>query len=215
MLLGASQAGHGPHRSRAKAEGQPTGGEPLVGDMAETGLSPAGFDLVWSEGVLYNIGIENALGVCRGLLPVLALAPAPDLPWIVALAPCALFLDVALLTWRARSKDAPASGAAIRLAAQVPALQLLTLATQLPNGSFAYLGILPLVFRDHVCRSPASSHALVSALLASLPLLDWVFLFPAAWQAASSMPALAVACLCFPPIAFFAGQVMQRWVTAT
>lgn len=156
------------------------------------------------------------MGVCRGLLPVLALAPAPiHLPWIVALAPCALFLDVALLSWRARSKEVPASGAAARLAAQVPALQLLTLATQLPNGSFAYLGILPLVFRDHVCRSPASSHALVSALLASLPLLDWVFLFPAAWQAASGMPALAVACLCFPPIAFFAGQVMQRWVTAT
>jgi len=42
--------------------------QPIVGDMAEPRLPPASFDLVWSEGALYNIGIENALRVCRGLL---------------------------------------------------------------------------------------------------------------------------------------------------
>ncbi|MFZ5570591.1 MAG: SAM-dependent methyltransferase [Thermodesulfobacteriota bacterium] len=41
---------------------------PLVGDMADPGLPPASFDLVWSEGALYNIGIANALRICRGLL---------------------------------------------------------------------------------------------------------------------------------------------------
>lgn len=41
---------------------------PMVGDMANPGLPPASFDLVWSEGALYNIGIENALRVCHGLL---------------------------------------------------------------------------------------------------------------------------------------------------
>lgn len=41
---------------------------PLVGDMANPGLPPTSFDLVWSEGALYNIGIENALRVCHGLL---------------------------------------------------------------------------------------------------------------------------------------------------
>ncbi|MCK7574842.1 MAG: class I SAM-dependent methyltransferase [Chromatiales bacterium] len=41
---------------------------PMVGDMAKPGLPPASFDLVWSEGALYNIGIENALRVCHGLL---------------------------------------------------------------------------------------------------------------------------------------------------
>lgn len=161
------------------------------------------------------------MGICRGLLPVLALAPSPGVPVIVALAPCALFLDIALLSWRARFEGnpdhTPMSGAVSRLVAQIPALQLLTLATQLPNGSFAYLGILPLVFRDHVCRTSQNrgAHTLISALLVSLPLLDWVFLFPAAWQASATMPPLAVACLCFPPVAFFAGQLMQRWVTPT
>jgi SAM-dependent methyltransferase len=41
---------------------------PMVGDMAGPALPPASFDLVWSEGALYNIGIENALHVCHRLL---------------------------------------------------------------------------------------------------------------------------------------------------
>jgi SAM-dependent methyltransferase len=40
----------------------------VAGDMASPGLRPAVFDLVWSEGALYNIGIGNALRVCRELL---------------------------------------------------------------------------------------------------------------------------------------------------
>ncbi|MBN2467653.1 MAG: methyltransferase domain-containing protein [Deltaproteobacteria bacterium] len=42
--------------------------QPTVCDMAEPGLPPASFDLVWSEGALYNIGIEKALQICHGLL---------------------------------------------------------------------------------------------------------------------------------------------------
>jgi SAM-dependent methyltransferase len=42
--------------------------QPVVGDMAEPGLPPASFDLIWSEGALYNIGIEKALRVCHELL---------------------------------------------------------------------------------------------------------------------------------------------------
>jgi SAM-dependent methyltransferase len=41
---------------------------PMVGDMAHPGQSPESFDLIWSEGALYNIGIENALRVCWSLL---------------------------------------------------------------------------------------------------------------------------------------------------
>jgi SAM-dependent methyltransferase len=40
----------------------------LVGDMAHPAQPPESFDLIWSEGALYNIGIENALQICRGLL---------------------------------------------------------------------------------------------------------------------------------------------------
>jgi SAM-dependent methyltransferase len=40
----------------------------IVGDMARPGLAPGSFDLVWSEGALYNIGLRAALRVCHGLL---------------------------------------------------------------------------------------------------------------------------------------------------
>lgn len=39
-----------------------------VGDMAHPEQPPESFDLIWSEGALYNIGIGNALRVCHGLL---------------------------------------------------------------------------------------------------------------------------------------------------
>jgi SAM-dependent methyltransferase len=39
-----------------------------VGDMAHLDLPPESCDLVWSEGALYNIGIGNAMRVCRKLL---------------------------------------------------------------------------------------------------------------------------------------------------
>lgn len=63
---------HAPSIARLRAEVAARGlaGRiwPVVGDMTKPGLPAAGFDLVWSEGALYNIGIENALRVCHGLL---------------------------------------------------------------------------------------------------------------------------------------------------
>lgn len=40
----------------------------IVGDMAELEQSPGRFDLIWSEGALYSIGLRKALRVCHGLL---------------------------------------------------------------------------------------------------------------------------------------------------
>jgi len=40
----------------------------VVGDMARPEQPPASFDLVWSEGALYSIGLSNALRVCYELL---------------------------------------------------------------------------------------------------------------------------------------------------
>jgi SAM-dependent methyltransferase len=41
---------------------------PVVGDIAHPALPSASFDLIWSEGALYNIGIDKALRLCHGLL---------------------------------------------------------------------------------------------------------------------------------------------------
>ena len=40
----------------------------IVGDMAHPELPPSSFDLTWSEGALYSIGLRKALSVCHGLL---------------------------------------------------------------------------------------------------------------------------------------------------
>jgi SAM-dependent methyltransferase len=40
----------------------------VVGDMARPGLPTGAFDLIWSEGALYNIGLPEALRVCHDLL---------------------------------------------------------------------------------------------------------------------------------------------------
>lgn len=40
----------------------------LVGDMAQPGQLVENLDLIWSEGALYNVGMENALRICHALL---------------------------------------------------------------------------------------------------------------------------------------------------
>ncbi|HNQ24905.1 MAG TPA: class I SAM-dependent methyltransferase [Phycisphaerae bacterium] len=55
-------------RSTVAARGLEQRIRPLVADMAAPGLPPGGFDLIWSEGALYQLGIEPALLVCRDLL---------------------------------------------------------------------------------------------------------------------------------------------------
>jgi SAM-dependent methyltransferase len=39
-----------------------------VGDMENLEYRPDSFDLIWSEGALYSIGLRNALIICHGLL---------------------------------------------------------------------------------------------------------------------------------------------------
>ena len=53
----------------------------VVGDMAEPGHPPESFDLIWSEGALYNIGIEHALRVCHGLLRPSGCVAFTDAVW--------------------------------------------------------------------------------------------------------------------------------------
>jgi SAM-dependent methyltransferase len=54
---------------------------PVVGGMAQPGMLPESFDLIWSEGALYNIGIENALRLCHGLLRLGGYLAFTDAVW--------------------------------------------------------------------------------------------------------------------------------------
>ena len=60
-----------------------------VGDLADLGLPPARFDLVWSEGALYNLGLPRALAVCRPLLRDGGYLAFTDAVWRVADPPAA------------------------------------------------------------------------------------------------------------------------------
>lgn len=53
----------------------------MVGDMAHPALTKESFDLIWSEGALYNIGIENALQICHGLLRPNGYLAFTDVVW--------------------------------------------------------------------------------------------------------------------------------------
>ena len=55
-------------RERAAEHGVADRVEALVGGMADPGQADESFDLIWSEGAFYNIGIERALCVCHPLL---------------------------------------------------------------------------------------------------------------------------------------------------
>lgn len=52
-----------------------------VGDMAHPELPPESFDLIWSEGALYNIGIAHALRICHGLLRPVGYLAFTDAVW--------------------------------------------------------------------------------------------------------------------------------------
>jgi len=56
---------------------------PMAAEMTDTGLPPESFDLVWSEGALYNIGIGKALSVCRSLLRPRGYAAFTDAVWTI------------------------------------------------------------------------------------------------------------------------------------
>ena len=57
---------------------------PAVGDIAHPDQPPGSFDLIWSEGALYNVGIEKALGICRELLRPGGYLAFTDAVWLKA-----------------------------------------------------------------------------------------------------------------------------------
>lgn len=58
-----------------------------VADMEALDLEPGSFDLVWSEGALYNLGLERALPLCADLLPSGGYLAFTDAIWRTERAP--------------------------------------------------------------------------------------------------------------------------------
>jgi len=178
------------------------------------------------------------VGMCRALLPLLffiewplscakpdvsnALAQTRMEVAVIAPHALAILCYVTGLSWIARSEALAPTAAATRWQAHclLVVAGLLMVSGYLPNSSrYGLLGLLPFGAWLTLCstRFGSSPQAQVSALLAGLPLLDWVALLP---LALSMMPhgkpsLFSLICLLLPPLAFLAGRGLQRLAAAT
>ncbi|MEI6674742.1 MAG: UbiA family prenyltransferase [Verrucomicrobiota bacterium] len=178
------------------------------------------------------------LGMCRALLPLLFFiewplgCAKPNLTHamaetrleIMVIAPHALALlfYVTGLSWIARGEAKAAPPRTSRWHAYF----LLVLAGffmaswYVPTvPKFGLLGLLPFGLWLGLCftRFAKSPREQISALLAGIPLLDWVALLPLSLSMINhgqSTP-LALTCLFLPPLAFIAGRLLQRLAAAT
>ncbi|CAB1084696.1 hypothetical protein D1AOALGA4SA_12206 [Olavius algarvensis Delta 1 endosymbiont] len=67
---------------RAEAAGVSNKIRPYARDMANLGLEENSFDLIWSEGALYNMGFAEGLQMCHQLLTPEGLMAASELIWL-------------------------------------------------------------------------------------------------------------------------------------
>jgi SAM-dependent methyltransferase len=67
----------------ARAEGLGDRFDAVCADMRAAPFAPASFDLVWSEGALYNIGFREGLAACRRLAKPGGYIAATEAVWIV------------------------------------------------------------------------------------------------------------------------------------
>ena len=178
------------------------------------------------------------VAMCRALLPLLFLiewplgcakpglthALAQTRMEVAVITPhlLALLCYVAGLSWIARGEALAAAPAATRWQARalLGVAGLLMASWYVPHlPRFGLLGLLPFGawLTLSVTRFGNTPRAQVSALLAGLPLLDWVALLPLALsmlhQAKGNL--FCLVCLLLPPLAFLAGRGLQRLAAAT
>jgi len=174
------------------------------------------------------------MGLCRGLLPLLGalgMMRPGSLVSAIQLAGCgglALCGYIAGLSLSARSESLGDSARETKWLSRI--LLILAGVLMLLPYSFSaryswFMLIAPLVYFGWMAlcmtrfRVPVPGH--VSALLAGIPLLDWIFLLPVLvapldWQTpAFQLDALSVASAVIPPLAFVSALLLQRLAPAT
>ena len=159
------------------------------------------------------------MAMCRALLPMLGLAAsgAWAISPIALFASAGLFSHVAGISWLARGESRPVQGSGMH-----PAPWLFAACGMLMVGGGVFaLKLPPLVLLAAlspyalwtgraVMRRGIDTGARVSALLAGIPLVDWILLLPFFFTEQSPSAALWL-----PPLAFAAGRLAQRLTPAT
>ncbi|WAC17976.1 UbiA family prenyltransferase [Luteolibacter sp. SL250] len=179
------------------------------------------------------------MGLCRALLPVMGfvgfavivrfrLTPEFGLPppsMFITYHAAALLIYIAGLSLGARHESSPhpsAAALAVSKAALVFSGLLAAALWIFLSVKAGIIGFLPFAVWMLVCltryRRPIPVH--VSALLAGIPLIDWIALlaYCLLMPPLSYPPAIqpyVIACLIIPPLAFTAGRLLQRLAPAT
>jgi len=155
------------------------------------------------------------LAMCRGLLPLMgAFAIGADIPFPTVLALCgSLFLWTCGLSLDARGESTGAVAWSSLAWSLLIAAPLLSAWMVRDFDGFPWTSAAPAMLWLVMVRGPYrhSAKSRVSALLAGLPLLDFVVL-ATIWGA---VPGLSMAFLWIPFLAFALGRVLQRAAAAT
>ena len=165
------------------------------------------------------------MGICRALLPVMgSMAFHPDVNAIWPAA-CGLFCYVMGLSLSARYESMTGPPRSVAVMARGLLLATAILMAWQHRGFhltplLGLAGATPYLVWTSVClryrRRPVS--ALVSGLLAGIPLVDWMVLLPVFLSLAGSgagWTGFAIACLTVPPLAFVSALLLQRLAPAT
>lgn len=186
------------------------------------------------------------MGLCRGFLPVMGAMGMAEMPidsWNVgylglyavfsALAGGALFIYIVGLSLNARRESESGPSESPRperswILFLVSGLLMVspflfsgkTISITTASLIQGLCGILPFGVWLCLCqtrfRRPIPRY--VSALLAGIPLLDWIFLLPCSLLLLaenSNQDALSIACFVIPPLAFVSALLLQRLAPAT
>lgn len=166
------------------------------------------------------------MGLCRACLPVLGFVWVRDGVGFQVLYPAtALLVYVIALSisarWESRGR-VPVEKALVARGALVTAGIIAAALPMLVNPLLGWIGLIPfgiwLGLSLTKFRSPVSAH--VSALLAGIPLVDWIPLLPIAlmWHGHGMVVAADAAfiiAVLLPPAAFVLGRMLQRLAPAT
>ncbi|MFZ9935842.1 MAG: UbiA family prenyltransferase [Luteolibacter sp.] len=159
------------------------------------------------------------MALCRALLPLLGLAAtgAREMWPYAACAAAGLFAHVAGISWLARGESRPVHGPCTRHASWLFAgCGLVVMGGAVsglePPAPVFLAALLPYaLWTGHaVMRRGMNTGARVSALLAGIPLVDWMLLLPFYFAVQTSSAALWL-----PPLAFACGRLAQRLTPAT
>ncbi len=166
------------------------------------------------------------MGLCRACLPVLGyVAMGRGISATVLFPAAALLLYIIGLSlsarWEARG-DLPVEQKWQARGLLVGAGLLAAILPLLTDPLFGWIGLLPFGIWLALCvtkfQSPVPVH--VSALLAGIPLVDWIVLLPMAlsWlnlKRVESVDVMFITAIILPPLAFVSGRLLQRLAPAT